>query len=373
MLSGYFPALSQSIVVFLSDGHGTVIVPESELFFAKDGWFRDIRTFVPTTTDYILSPIEVATPILVEVCHEKGISKGVIGIEKGPSSIPTIYPEIFSTEGADQVKWTEVLPTANFQDATTLLQEASMIKSPLEIEYIILANKAAHFGFEAARAMIQPGAREVEVAEAAKTAIEIKGTGMANVRRAYAWVSCMSGERTANAHMSYQYSTNKRLLPGEPVVVHIVCCVDGFWTEVIRTFFVGHAHEDMITAYSAILDVWKYILDAIHPGVKVAELDSVARSALEKHGYTELFTHGLGHGVGFKAVDEKDRPVIHPRSNDILENDMVFTIEPAVYMQDKWGIRITDVVSVRGSKFKVLSEIPRDVKWSICSGNEQSM
>ncbi|MCL6629119.1 MAG: Xaa-Pro peptidase family protein [Armatimonadetes bacterium] len=369
MLSGYFPVLAQSIAVFLPDGHGTIIVPESELFFAKDGWFRDIRTFVPTTLDYVLSPTNVATPILAEVCCENGISFGVIGIERKAASVPATYLEVYSPRGADHEKWAEVMPGARFQDATELLREAAMVKSRLEIEGVILANKAAHLGFEAAREMIQPGVREVEVAEAAKMAIETKATGMANVRRVQAWAFCMSGERTVAAYMPYQYSTNRRLLPGDSVIIHINCCVDGFWTDVARTFFVGRPTEDMETPYRAILDAWQQAFRHIRPGIRAAEIDGIVRSVLSGHGYGEYFTHGTGHGVGFKAIDPEERPVIHPQSDDILETGMVFTIEPAVYMPDAQGMRISDVVCVRGNECKVLSDIPRDLEWAKCPGD----
>lgn len=369
MLSGYFPALAQSIVVFLPDGHGTIIAPESELFFAKDGWFRDIRTFVPTTLDYFLSPIDLATPILAEVCCEKGVFRGVIGIEKKAASVPAMYLEVYAPGVADHQKWTEVMPGARFQDATALLSEAAMVKSRLEIEQVILANKAAHLGFEAAREMIQPGVREVEVAEVAKMAIETRATGMANVRRVKAWVFCTSGERTVAAYMPYQYSTNRRLLPGDSVIIHTNCCVDGFWTDVARTFFVGHPTEDMETSYRAILDAWQQAFRSIRPGIGAAETDGIVRSVLSRHGYGDYFTHGTGHGVGFKAIDPEERPVIHRQSDDILERDMVFTIEPAVYIPGVWGMRISDVVCVRGNECKVLSEIPRDLEWAKCPGD----
>ena len=84
-----------------------------------------------------------------------------------------------------------------------------------------------------------------------------------------------------------------------------------------------------------------------------AEVDAVARDFIACAGFGEYFGHGLGHGVGL-AVHE--RPRIVPKSGDVLENGMVFTIEPGIYIPGWGGVRIEDIVSLENGRVKVLSQ-----------------
>lgn len=370
MLSGYLPVLCQSIVVLLPDGDGTIIAPEAELPFARDGWFPDIRTFSPVTLDYILSPSEVAVPHLAQVLCEKGVSDGIIGIEQKPTTIAVPYLEVHIPNMVAVNKWAAAMPSAIMRDATVLLEEAAMVKTEREIERITIACALAEFGYQAARTAIRAGAREVEVAVEAKSAIERTGTGFAGVRRVSAWAFCVSGPRSADAHLPYQHSTNRRLEPGDSAVVHINCHADGFWTDMTRTFFVGEADNDRRDVYEAVLKAWEHSVRASTIGRPAREVDAAGRDILTSQGYADTFLHGIGHGVGFRALYHGERPVIHPRSDDVIERDMVFNIEPAAYFADQWGMRICDLVAIRTDRAQVLSSIRRDIDWAICPAEE---
>ncbi len=366
MLSGYLPVLCQSVVVLLPDGDGAVIAPESELQFAQDGWFTDIRTFSPVTLDYVLFPSEVAAPLLAEVLCEKGVAGGIIGIEQKPTIIPAPYLEVHVPNMVAVNKWADVIPSMIMRDATDMLEEAAMVKTEREIERITIACTIAEFGFTAAREAIRPGVREVEVAAEAKSAIERQGTGFANVRRVGAWAFCMSGPRSAEAYLPYQYSTNRRLEPGDSAVVHINCHADGFWTDLTRTFFAGEPSYDRRDVYEAVSLAWEHAIGAVGIGRPTRDIDAAARDVLARQGYAEAFLHGTGHGVGFRALYHGERPVIHPQSDDVQERDMVFNVEPAAYFADQWGMRICDLVAIRTDGAKVLSSMRRDLDWAIC-------
>lgn len=366
MVSGYLPVLAQSLAVLRRDGEGALIVPEAELFFARGGRFTDVRTFSPVTLDYILSPLAASTPILAEVCRELDISGGVIGIEESSTTVAGAYLEFDMAGCETRDRWTQVLPEASLRDATDMLNGVASVKTPHEIERIHLACRLAEHGFTAAKGTIQPGIREVEVAAQARWAMEVEGTGWANIRRVNAWAFCMSGPRSADAYLPFQYSTNRRLESGEAVVVHVNCSADGYWTDMTRTFFVGEPAREHVVAYTAILNAWEKAVESIHTGVQARDVDSAARSVLEARGFGGAFVHGVGHGVGFKAIYHGERPIIHPQSDDVLRNDMVFNVEPAVYIPGNWGMRVCDLVAVRGENAKVLSDMHRDLAWATC-------
>jgi Xaa-Pro aminopeptidase len=96
--------------------------------------------------------------------------------------------------------------------------------------------------------------------------------------------------------------------------------------------------------YEAIFAAREAALGAIRPGVKAADVDRAARVVIGDYGFAKAFKHGLGHGVGFAAINHNAIPRLHPASEDILQPGMIFNIEPAVYFNGFGGIRHCDMV-----------------------------
>ncbi len=103
--------------------------------------------------------------------------------------------------------------------------------------------------------------------------------------------------------------------------------------------------------YDVVLAAQEAAIEAAKPGMRAKELDKVAREVIEKAGYGEYFVHSLGHGVG---LDIHEYPYINKKSNEILQENMVFTIEPGVYIPGFYGVRIEDMVVLTNSGAKVL-------------------
>ncbi|HEX2999103.1 MAG TPA: aminopeptidase P family N-terminal domain-containing protein, partial [Armatimonadota bacterium] len=94
-LAGYAPILGESAVVFLPGGESTLIIPEAERSFAGGSWAHRLETYESATLQYILSPEEALKPLLVRVCEQAGISRGVLGIEAASGIKPTAYPAMY--------------------------------------------------------------------------------------------------------------------------------------------------------------------------------------------------------------------------------------------------------------------------------------
>ena len=97
-------------------------------------------------------------------------------------------------------------------------------------------------------------------------------------------------------------------------------------------------------------------IDAVAPGVRLADIDGGARDYIGECGYAEFFGHGLGHGVG---LDVHEAPVVSSRSTATAEAGMVFTIEPGIYVPGLGGVRIEDMVLVTSNGCQVLTKIPK--------------
>ncbi|PID47980.1 MAG: X-Pro aminopeptidase [Proteobacteria bacterium] len=103
--------------------------------------------------------------------------------------------------------------------------------------------------------------------------------------------------------------------------------------------------------YDLVLKAQEASINAVKIGVKASEIDKAGREVIEKSGYGKYFIHSTGHGVG---VDIHELPVIGRRSNTIIEENMVFSVEPGIYLSGKFGVRIEDVVVVRQSGAEIL-------------------
>jgi Xaa-Pro dipeptidase len=145
------------------------------------------------------------------------------------------------------------------------------------------------------------------------------------------------------------------------VLVHCNSFVDGYWTDITRTYCLGEPGEDRRRMYDAVFAARDAALDAIRVGARASEIDAVARGELRARGFGDAFKHPTGHGVGFAAIDHGARPMLHPRSTDVLERGMVFNVEPGIYLDGEAGLRHCDVVALEEDGPRVLTPFHDDV------------
>ncbi|MDR4509873.1 MAG: Xaa-Pro peptidase family protein [Candidatus Brocadiaceae bacterium] len=110
--------------------------------------------------------------------------------------------------------------------------------------------------------------------------------------------------------------------------------------------------------YQIVLDAQRFAIESIKPGIKAKDVDAMARGYIEKSGFGRNFGHGLGHGIGLEV---HEGPAINKTSKEILEEGMVFTVEPGIYIPEWGGIRIEDMVLVTPHGCDVLSRIPKEL------------
>jgi Xaa-Pro aminopeptidase len=140
---------------------------------------------------------------------------------------------------------------------------------------------------------------------------------------------------------------------GMPILIDTGCLVDGYASDFTRTVYFGKPTKEFISAYNAVKQANEYAIENIKDGTYTDQADGYARAVLKKYGLEEYFTHSLGHGLGLEI---HEYPTLSIKRKDRLENKMLFTIEPGVYFDGKFGIRIEDTVLLDGKAERLYTD-----------------
>src|SRR5271168_1589394 len=244
----------------------------------------------------------------------------------------------------------DVLPSGvRLRNAPALVERARMIKDDDELRLIRAAVQLGATLFEQALEVLQPGAKEVEVAAEMEYAARRAGAEEMSFPTIIA-----SGARSALPHGR---ATEQVIASGGFVVCDFGVILGGYCSDQTRTVWVGAASEEARNAYESVREAQEAAVAAVRSGVSAGEVDAAARKVLRKTGLGRYFTHSTGHGVGLEI---HEAPRVAAGQKEVLKPGMVITIEPGVYFPGKWGVRIEDMVAVREGGCEVLTPTSKD-------------
>jgi len=268
----------------------------------------------------------------------KGIKAKCIGFEAKGITYETYH------------KLKKILPGKRLIPAPEDINAIRCNKDKDEISKIKKAAYLASVGFSAAMDCISPGISESEVALRIEMAMKRKGAEGLSFD-----IIVASGVRAALPHGK---ASQKKLRRSELIIVDLGARFKGYSSDETCTFIVGQPDKKQKNIYHAVKDAHDLAIEAVRPGVKASYIDSVARSFIKAAGYGKYFGHGTGHGVGL-AVHEW--PNISPYNNATIEEGMVFTIEPGIYIPGWGGVRIEDMVLVTRDGCEVLTRMSKEM------------
>jgi Xaa-Pro aminopeptidase len=225
-----------------------------------------------------------------------------------------------------------------------MIEEIRQIKDSEELRKI---KKALHITMAAlrfAQKLIKPGKKEIEVAAELERFIRYHGATSSAFDMIVA-----SGPNSAYPHHA---PGSRKIKNNEPVLIDIGVEYQGYKSDLTRVYFLGKISFLAQQVSKTVFKAQSLALSKIRPGVKIAEIDRVSRNYIAAAGYGEHFGHSLGHGVG---LETHESPRISGRTEGLLKPGMVFTVEPAIYLVGKFGIRIEDMVLVTKKGCEVLS------------------
>lgn len=167
----------------------------------------------------------------------------------------------------------------------------------------------------------------------------------------------------ANGAMPHHHTGKKTLKRGDAVVMDIGASREGFSSDITRMAVICEAPEGYVEAHAVVEAAVQAALQAARPGVRAHEVDDAARSVIVDAGYGDYFVHRTGHGMG---VEVHEPPYITASSQTLLHENMVFSIEPGIYLPGRFGLRLEEIVILRADGPEILSDLSRDlrvIKW----------
>jgi len=165
------------------------------------------------------------------------------------------------------------------------------------------------------------------------------------------------GKNTADVHHQKEKNTLKK---SEKILIDFGIRYQRYMTDMTRVFYTQKPDLTEQKIYSTVLAADQAAIKAIKVGRKLSEVDRAAREVIEKAGYGKYFGHATGHGVGLEVHED---PRVSEVSDDIIQPGMVFTVEPGIYLNNKGGVRIEDMVYVNEKgKIEVLTKFSKEIK-----------
>ena len=219
--------------------------------------------------------------------------------------------------------------------------KAMSVKNEWELENIAKACDIAEISFNELLPEIKEGMAESEVA--ALLEYKMRKNGAQGL--AFETIVAFG----AHAAVPHHETGTTKLCFGDEILIDFGCRVNGYCSDITRTFLFGDdgKHEAFKKAYDCVLAAHELAKEKIVAGMTGKEADAVARDYLKEKGYGELFTHSLGHGLGLNV---HEKPTLSPKGEQVLENGMVFSDEPGVYVAGEYGIRIEDTVTLKNGR-----------------------
>lgn len=223
------------------------------------------------------------------------------------------------------------LVEAEFVDGSQLINDVKRIKTEAEIESFKKACEITDRIFEKLLEIIRPGIAETDIQETIFTWMKKYGAEAWSFQPIIA-----SGKRSSMPHC---VPASKKLAEGDFLTIDMGFRYDGCASDFTRTVVIGKATDRQRHIYDTVLKAQQRALECIKPGMTGFEADKLARDLITEAGYGEYFGHALGHGLGDGLAISNDLS-----DSTVLRENMIFTIEPGIYIEGYGGVRIEDTV-----------------------------
>ena len=263
---------------------------------------------------------------------------GKVGVEEEDMSVAK-YRSLFGDSGIET------------KDISPAVAKMRVVKSPEELLVIKTAEGIVDKAFESILGFLKEGVTEREV----KDALERKMLSLGADGTAFDTIVAF-GE---NAAMPHAVSGDRALKKGDCILMDFGAKYKGYCSDFTRTVCFGAPQQKFKQAYDVVLTAQRAAIDYVAAGGRSAkQADKIARDIVDKSPFAGTFNHTLGHGVGIMIHES---PSLSALSTDKLTDGMVFTIEPGVYLEGEFGIRIESLLTIENGKLTVIDRSDKEI------------
>lgn len=303
-----------------SGSNGAVLVTDSEIHIFTDGRYGEQV---------------VAQTQGCSIHVESGAALGSASVFVASSGLREIR---FQSDqlSFDQVqKLCKELPKLICRESTVSFDRLRSVKDQAEVEAIRRALRITEATFTECLSLVKEGMSELDLA----AEIDYRQRKLGAEKSSFETIAAF-GSRTALPHAR---PGQRRLKRGEPILVDFGCIVDGYASDMTRMIHFGEPTPEFLTAFLSVERALQAASKMARAGITGKELDESAREVFRESNYEAFFCHSLGHGVG---LDIHEWPSVSSRNEDLLPSGCIITIEPGVYFEGRFGIRIENMVSL---------------------------
>ncbi|WP_138415841.1 M24 family metallopeptidase [Aquibacillus sediminis] len=327
-------AINRRYVTGFTGTAGVVLVSQDKALFITD--FR----YIEQATEQIkeIEIVEHKQPIGLEVADQVkqlGIKK--LGFEKD-------HVTYADYQGYQQEISAELVPTSG------IVEKMRLIKTDDELKVMKAAAEISDAAFDHILSFIKPGVKEIDVSNELEFFMRKQGATSSSFD-----IIVASGYRSALPH---GVASDKTIQSGELVTLDFGALYNGYCSDITRTIAVGEINDELRTIYQTVLDAQLKGMEGIKAGITGKEADALTRDHIKAKGYGEYFGHSTGHGLGLEV---HEGPGLSFRSNQALEEGMVVTVEPGIYVQNVGGCRIEDDTVITKEGNEKLTFAPKEL------------
>ena len=316
-------------------------------FAGSTGFLLITQDTATVATDFIYFEQAKAEVAGLEVVRIKSMAEGFAELMRG-RGINKLGFEADNLVFSQHSRLSQQVAEMQIQLVPTegLVECLRAVKEEEELACLMRAAEMADNALEYIAREIRPGMSEKEAAWGIEKFLREKGSEAVSFD-----IIVASGPNGALPHAR---PTERCLSHGEPIVVDLGARVEGYCSDLTRTLCLDPRSGRFTEVYDLVLRAQHSALDNLEVGMPAEQGDKLARKVIQEGGYGDAFGHGLGHGVGL-AVHE--RPRLGPNSTDVLQEGMVFTVEPGIYLAGWGGVRIEDTVMMKDGRVKALTRV----------------
>ncbi len=320
-----------------SSSEGFLLITKDEALFMTDSRF--VEAAEKRNTVCPVAELKLAKDQLPAFFIERGIKRVLLESDRLTVAECNRFKEYFGD--------IEVLSDGSLDKKLNALRA---VKTKKEIAAIKSAQEIAERAFRHILGFIRTGLTEKEIA------LELDFFMLRGGAEALSFETiAVSGE---NSSLPHGVPSGRKLKNGDFITLDFGAVINGYHSDMTRTVILGAPTEEQRLVYDTVLNAQRAALETLKAGVTGIEADKAARDIIEQAGYGARFGHGTGHGVGLEVHELQS---LSPRSKDVLKKGNVVTVEPGIYLPQRFGVRIEDMVVITENGYENLTKAEKEL------------